>query len=133
MLNTQYHEKRANEADTINLEALARKLSIAFSHECGFRQLPWMQRGFYQLLDEGFDFNMLLHVVFQTSMAPRPSWAYLQAIIRRARLNDAYTERDFVCLPRKDKDKLYQQIEKHSDIDQAEIDEIEAIMRDFRA
>lgn len=77
-------------------EALARH----FSHECGFRLLPWMSRQFAQLLSEGFSQDMLESVIECTSIAPRPSWAYLSAIIRRARYHRAYTLDAFVLMPR---------------------------------
>lgn len=84
-------------------------LSVCFARECGFRPLPWMQRSFSRLLQEGFQYDMLLQVIEQTSHAPRPSWAYLQAIIRRCREESIFTELDFVCLPHRDKDRVYHQ------------------------
>ena len=76
-------------------EALARH----FSHECGFRLLPWMSRSFAQLLTEGFAQDMLETVIDCTAIAPRPSWAYLSAIIRRARYHHAYTIEAFYAMP----------------------------------
>lgn len=91
MLNTQYQENTAKDADTIDLVRLSKVLAVSFARECGFRPLPWMQRGFYRLLDEGFEYHLLLQIIEQTSHAPRPSWAYLDAIVRRCRMHEIFT------------------------------------------
>lgn len=62
----------------------AKYLVSYFCNECGFRPLPWMQRKFLELLSRGYDVPTLKDVIESTSMAPRPSWAYLAAIIRNS-------------------------------------------------
>ena len=66
------------------LLAGSKYLTRYFCEECGFRPLPWMQRKFKTLLENGWDVPMLESVIESTSMAPRPSWAYLAAIIRNS-------------------------------------------------
>lgn len=72
-------------------QAQAQKLAFLFAHECGFRVLPWMERKFSELLNEGFEYNLLMQFVAETAEAPRPSWAYYRAIVSRCRDNDVYT------------------------------------------
>lgn len=76
------------------------QLAQQFAYECGFRRLPWMQKAFLQLLDKGFSFQLLQHFITLTSWAPRPSWAYLQAIANSAISNDAYDLDAFLLIPR---------------------------------
>lgn len=123
MLNTQYQEISTSAADTIDQTRQSSVLAVSFARECGFRPLPWMQRGFLRLLDEGFEYDMLLCVIDQTSHAPRPSWAYLEAIIRRARLNGRYTYLDFLSMPRRDQDKKYREAHMMDNIPEDIIDE----------
>ena len=66
-------------------------LTRYFCEECGFRPLPWMQRKFKALLDSGWDVPTLEAVVDCTAMAPRPSWAYLAAIIRNSGSCDGFS------------------------------------------
>ena len=62
----------------------AKYLTNYFCHECGFKPLPWMQRKFADLLSRGYDVPTLRSVIDDTAIAPRPSWAYLAAIIRNS-------------------------------------------------
>lgn len=80
MLNTLYVVPDQNEE-----HLSAPELAELFSRECGIRPLPYMQRAFAQFLQEGFEPLMLQEVIFRTAMAPRPSWAYLDAILRNCR------------------------------------------------
>lgn len=66
------------------LLASSKYLTRYFCEECGFRPLPWMQRKFRIILDHGWDVPALEKVIESTAMAPRPSWAYLAAIIRNS-------------------------------------------------
>ena len=71
-------------------EEMARHLASMFSEYCGCKLLPWMAKDFEQLIVDGFDMDMLEEVIIRTAHAPRPSWAYLSAIIRNARTAGAY-------------------------------------------
>ena len=62
----------------------AKDLVRYFCSECGFRPLPWMQRQFLDLLSRGYDVSTLKSIIDDTARAPRPSWAYLEAIIRNS-------------------------------------------------
>ena len=120
MIHTQHADMSA---DTIDLNHLSQVLTVAFARECGFRPLPWMQRGFYRLLDEGFEYDMLLNVIEQTSKAPRPSWAYLSAIVNRARSNGAYTYLEFFAQPRQKNDPKYKEAHFFDNISPDALDE----------
>lgn len=78
----------------------AAKLAHLFAYECGFSPLPWMYRQFAQLLEEGFSFELLEEIISRTSRAPRPSWAYLAAIIAGCRIRHAYDLPSFLVMPR---------------------------------
>ncbi len=60
----------------------AKYLVRYFCEECGFKPLPWMERKFTDLLSRGYSLSDVESMIESTSMAPRPSWAYLAAIIR---------------------------------------------------
>lgn len=65
-----------------DLTKQARRLVNYFCSECGFRPLPWMERKFAELLQTGHEVEQLEDIIQITSMAPRPSWAYLAAVVR---------------------------------------------------
>ena len=67
-----------------DLDKASTHLARLFSQECGFRPLPWMARKMSFWLSKGFDSGLIEEAVRRTSMAPRPSWAYLEAILRNA-------------------------------------------------
>lgn len=67
-----------------DIDAASTHLARLFSQECGFRPLPWMARKMSSWLSRGFDPALIEEAVRRTSMAPRPSWAYLEAILRNA-------------------------------------------------
>ena len=73
----------------------AKYLTRYFCEECGFRPLPWMERKFKALLDSGWDVPTLESVIGCTAMAPRPSWAYLAAIIRNSETCAGFSSRLF--------------------------------------
>ena len=57
---------------------------------CGMKRLPWMKPAFSQLLAEGFAADLLHEAISRTARAPRPSWAYFQAIINNCRSVGVY-------------------------------------------
>lgn len=61
----------------------AEDLTNQFCYMCGFRRLPWMLEAFSTYLQEGYEPAMVLEVIRRTARAPRPSWAYLEAIMDR--------------------------------------------------
>lgn len=73
----------------------AKYLTRYFCEECGFRPLPWMERKFKALLDAGWDVPTLESVICCTAMAPRPSWAYLAAIVRNSGSCAGFSSRHF--------------------------------------
>lgn len=78
----------------------AARLSALFAYECGFRELPWMIRSFSQLLQEGFDPDLLEEIIHRTSRAPRPSWAYFSAIVGRCRFRGVFDLHGFLIMRR---------------------------------
>lgn len=78
----------------------AKHLVRYFCQECGFRPLPWMQRKFSELLHSGYSVPDLESIIDTTAMAPRPSWAYLSAIIRNnAQMVDEYFRKHPLATP----------------------------------
>lgn len=73
----------------------AESLVNRYCEFCDMRRLPWMHAAFLQLLEEGFALQLLEEVILKTAQAPRPSWAYLTAIIRNCRSNGVYVLADF--------------------------------------
>lgn len=105
MLNTQNTVFVADQAAKANPVRTSKVLAVSFAHECGFRPLPWMERNFLHLLNEGFEYLLLVEIIGQTSRAPRPSWAYLDSIVRRCRMHEIYTLVNFFAsMPRHDED-----------------------------
>jgi len=60
----------------------SKRLTGIFCRECGFKPLPYMAREFARYLAMGYEVDMLEEVIRQTAIAPRPSYAYLNAIMR---------------------------------------------------
>lgn len=107
MLNTQNPVFTVDQIAKTNVARTSQVLTVSFARECGFRPLPWMQRNFKAYLDEGFEYLLLVEAIAQTSHAPRPSWAYLDAILRRCRTDGIYSLAAFLCQPHRDKDPKY--------------------------
>ena len=90
MLTTQY-------VDDLNHEIYDHEeLATMMAHECGLPQLPYMARAFRALIAEGFDPLLLHQAICRTAMAPRPSWAYLEGILRNCRLSGIYDVAHFL-------------------------------------
>lgn len=117
------HVVHSSVSQVADIDHLSDVLTVCFARECGFRPLPWMKRGFRHLLEEGFEYQMLVQVIEQTSHAPRPSWAYLSAIISRARMNGNYTFSQFMAQPHRSKDRNYRLAHFFDDINPDVIDE----------
>ena len=62
----------------------AKYLVEYFCHECGFKPLPFMAREFARYLHLGYEREMLEMVVDLTARAPRPSFAYFNAVMAHA-------------------------------------------------
>ena len=123
MPHTQDSVFKVDQAAKKNAARVSQVLAVSFARECGFRPLPWMQRKFKELLDEGFEYIMLLEVISQTSHAPRPSWAYLEAILRRCRADGIYTTVDFLVMPHRANDQKYKEAHFMDNIPDDIIDE----------
>ena len=66
-----------------------------YCESCGMKRLPWMKPEFSQLLAEGFTPQLLDEIISKTAHAPRPSWAYLLAIVGNCRTYGVYKLDDF--------------------------------------
>ena len=80
--------------------AISAKLAGMFARECGFKLLPWMPRKFAQLLEDGYSCELLEEIIIRTSMAPRPSWAYLAAIISSCAIRGVHDLPEFITMRR---------------------------------
>ena len=79
-LNVVYSPSKDREILITDAEYLVRQ----FCTECGFKPLPYMAREFARWLFIGYEREMIDHAIQLTARAPRPSFAYLNAIIRRS-------------------------------------------------
>lgn len=78
----------------------AASLANYYAEQCGMKKLPWMAKEFEKLLKQGFQPDLLEEIIDRTARAARPSWAYLDTIIAKARYNDAYDLSSFLLVPR---------------------------------
>ena len=85
-------------ADQKNTRSLYTEEYLAdlYREECDLKVLPFVLRNFRQFLEEGFEGQMLAEAIKRTAMAPRPSWYYLDAIIKYCRASHIYTYEDFL-------------------------------------
>lgn len=84
-----------------NVDKAAQELVREYTTNCGMKRLPWMQNAFRQFLIDGFEPAVITEAIMRTARAPRPSWAYLEAIMRRASYHKAYTLGQFLVMPRR--------------------------------
>lgn len=78
------------------LDTISEELLSYCVYNCGFRRLPWMLEEVHGWLEDGFDPWVIKEAMRRTSRAPRPSWAYLAAIIRNARACHFFDPDSFV-------------------------------------
>lgn len=90
-----------NETPMQNNKKAAAEMASYFAIQCGMRKLPWMAAEFEKLINKGFEVELLQEIVDRTARAPRPSWAYLNAIIGKCLYYAAYDMATFLLLPRK--------------------------------
>lgn len=57
-------------------------LVAAWCYECGMPRLPWCARYFGQCLDNGLTPQLLEELISTTARAARPSFAYLDFLVR---------------------------------------------------
>ena len=76
----------------------ANYLAWYFCENCGMKRLQWMQREIEHWIDAGFEPDMIQEAIDRTSRAPRPSWAYLNAIMNNAAAAYAYTLSRFLTM-----------------------------------
>lgn len=81
--------------DTTATEAV--KLSHEFCYQCGFRALPYLAEEMTKYLLQGFDPAMIREAIARTARAPRPSFAYLSAIMRNAAAAGQYDYPSFAA------------------------------------
>lgn len=74
-VSTEYARARAREGDPSEV--------MAYAAAGGLRATPGMLAYIGQLMRQGMSKDVLLDVITQTFMAPRPSWHYFAAICRR--------------------------------------------------
>lgn len=94
-MSAQLHVAYDNQSP-IDLNSTSEHLALLFSQECGFRPLPWMQRNMTDYLRRGFDPALIEEAIRRTSQAPRPSWAYLAAIMNNAAAAQTYDLQEFL-------------------------------------
>ena len=87
---------------SVSLSAQALRLADEFSFACGLRQLPYMAEEMTKYLLSGFAPEMIREAIARTARAPRPSFAYLAAIMRNAAAAGQYDFASFAA-PRKKK------------------------------
>lgn len=97
---------RVDDQQSKDLEQTAAGLALEYCHECGFKPLPWMAKEFRGYLEKGVEPEMLGEIIYRTARAPRPSWAYLSAIVRRSMQRGLYTCADFCIAPREKPEDL---------------------------
>ena len=111
----------------------AARLSTLFSRECGFSPLPYMRREFVRYLVQGYAVDMLEEVISRTARAPRPSFAYLSAIMRNA--YGRFTLRDFLAYDKRAYDRDQASIAFDNMLDSlpdAELDALLAMVPDHK-
>ena len=54
-----------------------------WSRSTGLRCSPAIEEELIDLLTQGVTYPDVIYAIDQTTMAPRPSWAYCRAILRR--------------------------------------------------
>lgn len=81
--------------------AAANQLASYFSDQCGLRKLPWMPKEMSLLLDKGMSADLITEIIDRTARAPRPSWAYMSAIIGKCHYYGAYDLASFLLLPKR--------------------------------
>ena len=77
------------EDEALSQEAV--KLSLMFCRECAFKPLPYMARSFARWLLDGHEPAMIAEAIRRTAQAPRPTYAYLAAVMRNAAAAHQYT------------------------------------------
>ena len=64
---------------------------MAYAEQAGLPDTPAMRAYNMRLLDTGFELEVLWAVMDETMMAPRPTWHYYAAIMRRLIRENCYT------------------------------------------
>ena len=85
-------------------------LAIEFSQQCRFRPLPYMAEEMARYLQDGFAPDMISEAIARTARAPRPSFAYLAAIMRNAKAEGKFDYQSF-AQPKKVSAQMYSQRE----------------------
>lgn len=85
--------------DTVDSSISAQAMNLAkeFSYQCGFRLLPFMVHEMTRFLLNGFEPTMISEAIYRTSRAPRPSFAYLSAVMRNAAAAGQYDYASFTA------------------------------------
>lgn len=84
-------------SDPDDTAAKAVELSKDFCFQCGFRALPYLAEEMTKYLLQGFDPAMIREAIARTARAPRPSFAYLAAIMRNAAAAGQYDYPSFAA------------------------------------
>ena len=83
------HVVSINECFPVNRNPVVVNLVNQFCYQCGLRHLPWMYTSFSQHLKR-FSEELLLEAIARTARAPRPTYAYLVAILSNCEAAEAY-------------------------------------------
>lgn len=84
-----------------SIDTQAAHLAAHFADECGFRLLPYMAEEMTRYLQDGFAPEMISEAIARTARAPRPSFAYLAAIMRNAKAAKQYDYQSFASSRRR--------------------------------
>lgn len=76
-------------------------LLLQFCYNCGMKRLPWMRQEFAAWLAQGFEPELIEEAINRTARAPRPSFAYLEAILRNSERVGALDLATFLLTQRK--------------------------------
>lgn len=82
--------------DREKMNYTANDLVSLYTEECNLQALPFVHRMINEYLQAGFEDLMIAEAIMRTAMAPKPSWYYLQAIMRNCKNTGIYTYDDFV-------------------------------------
>lgn len=93
---------RAREDETEREQRYAQQIADYYAEAIGRGFAPpAVRRAIQTLLRDGFEDAVLLAVIDEASMAPTPSWAYAQAIIRRLKAEGCKTADQWEARQRK--------------------------------
>lgn len=85
-------EERAARVQEYRIKYLCKHYEESFDRKCP----PVVAKEIGDVINLGMDADLLEAIIDETQLAPRPSWAYARAIIRRCFREQVYTVSDFM-------------------------------------